>query len=229
MRFRLAQRACAEFLGTAFLLTAVVGSGIMGERLSGGNAAIALLVNSIATGAALVTLIFAFGGISGAHFNPLVTLADSLSGGIARSDIFPYCLAQLAGGVLGTINSHFMFGLPTITLSRHARSGPAQFYAEIIATFGLLSVISGCSRLRPAAIPLTVGAYIAGAYWFTSSTSFANPAITAARCITDTFAGIRPQDVPGFILAQFLGGTAAFLVFRWMVPARISAESGASR
>jgi glycerol uptake facilitator-like aquaporin len=229
MKFGLAERVCAEFLGTAFLLTAVVGSGIMGERLSGGNVAMALLVNSIATGAALVTLIFAFGGISGAHFNPVVTLADSLSGGIARSDIFPYCLAQLAGGVLGTINSHFMFGLPTITLSRHARSGPAQFYAEIIATFGLLSVISGCSRLRPAAIPLTVGTYIAGAYWFTSSTSFANPAVTAARCITDTFAGIRPQDVPGFVLAQFLGGTAAFLVFRWMVPSRISAESGACR
>jgi glycerol uptake facilitator-like aquaporin len=227
MKFRLAQRVCAEFLGTAFLLTAVVGSGIMGERLSGGNVAIALLVNSIATGAALVTLIFAFGGISGAHFNPVVTLADSLSGGIARSDIFPYCLAQLAGSVLGTINSHFMFGLPTITLSRHARSGPAQFYAEIIATFGLLSVISGCSRLRPAAIPLTVGTYIAGAYWFTSSTSFANPAVTAARCITNTFAGIRPQDVPGFVLAQFLGGTAAFLLFQWMVPSRISAESGA--
>jgi len=229
MKFRLAQRVCAEFLGTAFLLTAVVGSGIMGERLSGGNVAIALLVNSIATGAALVTLIFAFGGISGAHFNPVVTLADSLSGGIARSDIFPYCLAQLAGSVLGTINSHFMFGLPTITLSRHARSGPAQFYGEIIATFGLLSVISGCSRLRPDAIPLTVGTYIAGAYWFTSSTSFANPAVTAARCITDTFAGIRPQDVPGFVLAQFLGGTAAFLLFRWMVPSRISAESGACR
>jgi len=229
MKFRLAQRVCAEFLGTAFLLTAVVGSGIMGERLSGGNVAIALLVNSIATGAALVTLIFALGGISGAHFNPVVTLADSLSGGIARSDIFPYCLAQLAGSVLGTINSHFMFGLPTITLSRHARSGPAQFYAEIVATFGLLSVISGCSRLRPAAIPLTVGTYIAGAYWFTSSTSFANPAVTAARCITDTFAGIRPQDVPGFVLAQFLGGAAALLLFRWMVPSRISAESGACR
>jgi glycerol uptake facilitator-like aquaporin len=229
MKFRLAQRVCAEFLGTAFLLTAVVGSGIMGERLSGGNVAMALLVNSMATGATLVTLIFAFGSISGAHFNPLVTLADSLSGGIARSDIFPYCLAQLAGGILGTINSHFMFGLPTITLSRHARSGPAQFYAEIIATFGLLSVISGCSRLRPAAIPLTVGTYIAGAYWFTSSTSFANPAVTAARCITDTFAGIRPQDVPGFVLAQFVGGTAAFLLFRWMVPSRISAESGACR
>ncbi len=229
MKFRLAQRVCAEFLGTAFLLTAVVGSGVMGERLSGGNVAIALLVNSMATGAALVTLIFAFGGISGAHFNPVVTVADSLSGGTARSDIFPYCLAQLAGGVLGTINSHFMFGMPAITLSRHARSGPAQFYAEIVATFGLVSVIAGCSRLRPAAIPLTVGTYIAGAYWFTSSTSFANPAVTAARCITDTFAGIRPQDVPGFVLAQFLGGTAAFLLFRWMVPSRISAESGACR
>ena len=229
MKFRLAHRLCAEFLGTAFLLTAVVGSGIMGERLSGGNVAIALLANSIATGAALVTLIFTFGGISGAHFNPVVTLADSLSGGLARSDIFPYCFAQLAGGIAGTINSHFMFGLPAITLSHHARSGPAQFYAEIIATFGLLAVVSGCSRLRPAAIPLTVGTYIAGAYWFTSSTSFANPAVTAARCITDTFAGIRPQDVPGFVLAQFLGSTAAFLLFRWMVPSRISAESGACR
>ena len=229
MKFRLAPRVCAEFLGTAFLLTAVVGSGIMGERLSGGNVAIALLANSIATGAALVTSIFTFGAISGAHFNPVVTLADSLSGGLARSDIFPYCFAQLAGGIAGTINSHFMFGLPAITLSHHARSGPAQFYAEIIATFGLLAVISGCSRLRPAAIPLTVGTYIAGAYWFTSSTSFANPAVTAARCITDTFAGIRPQDVPGFVLAQFLGGTAAFVLFRWLVPSRINAESGACR
>jgi len=229
MNFSLARRVCAEFLGTAFLLTAVVGSGIMGERLSGGNAAIALLANSIATGAALVALIFTLGGISGAHFNPVVTLADALSGGLARVDIFPYCLAQLAGGIAGTINSHVMFGLPTITLSRHARTGPAQFYAEIIATFGLLAVISLCSRFRPAAIPLAAGAYIAGAYWFTSSTSFANPAVTAARCITDTFAGIRPQDVPGFVLAQILGGTAAFLWLRWMAPSRINAESGACR
>jgi glycerol uptake facilitator-like aquaporin len=229
MKFHLARRVCAEFLGTAFLLTAVVGSGIMGERLSDGNAAIALLVNSIATGAALVTLIFAFGGISGAHFNPVATLADSLSGGIARSDIFPYCLAGASRRRLG--NHQFAFHVwpaDDHTVASRAKR-PRTILCGIIATFGLLSVISGGSRLRPAAIPLTVGTYIAGAYGFTSSTSFANPAVTAARCITDTFAGIRPRDVPGFVLAQFLGGTAAFLVFRWMVPSRISAESGACR
>ena len=181
MKFSISQRACAEFLGTAFLVTAVVGSGIMGEHLSNGNTAIALLANSIATGAALVTLILTFGPISGAHFNPVVTLADATSGGLARADMLPYILAQFAGGFAGTVNSHFMFGLPAITYSRHARSGPAQFYAEIVATFGLIAVISTCAKLNARAIPVAVGGYIAGAYWFTSSTSFANPAVTLAR------------------------------------------------
>jgi len=229
MKFSLTRRLCAEFMGTAFLLMAVVGSGIMGDRLAGGNLAIALLANSIATGAGLVTLILTFGSVSGAHFNPVVSVADALSGGIARPDILPYCLVQVAGGLVGTISSHVMFGLPTVTLSRHVRSGPAQFYAEIVATFGLIAVISAGSKLRPAAAPLSVGAYIAGAYWFTSSTSFANPAVTVARCITDTFAGIRPHDVPAFVLAQILGASAAFLVFRWMIPSPISAESAASQ
>jgi glycerol uptake facilitator-like aquaporin len=229
MKFSLSRRLCAEFLGTAFLLMAVVGSGIMGDRLSGGNVAIALLANTIATGAALVMLIFTFGSISGAHFNPVVSVVDAFSGGIARAEILPYGLAQTAGAIAGTISSHWMFGLPVIALSRHARSGPAQFYAEVVATFGLIVVISAGSKLRPSAIPLSVGAYIAGAYWFTSSTSFANPAVTVARSITDTFAGIRPQDVPAFVLAQTLGASAAFLVFRWMVPVRINAESAASR
>ncbi len=205
MKFSLSRRWCAEFLGTAFLLTAVVGSGIMGERLSGGNVAIALLANSIATGAALVALILMFGPVSGAHFNPVVTIMDAFSGGLARGDVAAYCLAQLAGAAAGTINAHIMFGLPAVTLSTHARTGAAQFYSEVVATFGLIAVISLCSGLRPTGIPMAVGAYIAGAYWFTSSTSFANPAVTVARCITDTFAGIRPRDVPGFVLAQTPG------------------------
>jgi glycerol uptake facilitator-like aquaporin len=206
----------------------VVGSGIMGERLSNGNVAIALLANSIATGAALVTLILTFGPISGAHFNPVVTIADALSGGLGRADVLPYILAQFAGGFAGTVNSHFMFGLPAITYSRHARSGPAQFYAEIVATFGLIAVISSCAKLNARAIPVAVGGYIAGAYWFTSSTSFANPAVTLARCFTDSFAGIRPRDVTGFVGAETLGAAAAFLLFRWLIAPRISAGSGAS-
>jgi glycerol uptake facilitator-like aquaporin len=229
MRFSLARRACAEFLGSCFLLMAVVGSGIMGERLSGGNTAIALLANSIATGAALIALILMFGAVSGAHFNPLVTIANALRGGFSRTDTLPYCLAQIAGAIAGTVSSHFMFGLPAITLSRHVRSGPAQFYAEIVATFGLISVISACSKLRPTAVPLAVGTYIAGAYWFTSSTSFANPALTLARSITDTFSGIRPHDIPGFVLAQMVGATAAFFLLRWLIPGEINAGSGAAR
>lgn len=228
MKFSLMRRLCAEFIGTAFLLTAVVGSGIMGERLSGGNVAIALLANSIATGAALVTLIMTFGPVSGAHFNPAVTMMDAFSGGLARRDVAVYCLAQLAGGAAGTISAHFMFGLPAVVLSKHARNDGAQFYSEFVATFGLIAVISLCSRFRPAAIPVAVGAYITGAYWFTSSTSFANPAVTLARCITDTFAGIRPQDVPGFVLAQIVGASAAILLFRWLVSPQINVGSGAS-
>jgi glycerol uptake facilitator-like aquaporin len=229
MSFSLTRRLCAEFVGAAFLLIAVVGSGIMADRLSGGNVAIALLASSIATGGALVTLIFTFGSISGAHFNPLVSVAEAFSGGIARGDILPYCMAQTAGGIAGTISSHFMFGLPAITLSRHARNGPAQFYAEVVARFGLIAVISACARLKPHAVPWAVGTYVAGAYWFTASTSFANPAVTVARCLTDTFAGIQPLDVPGFVLAQILGASAAFVLLRWMIPSRISAESGACR
>ena len=229
MKFSLARRVCAEFLGTYFLVTAVVGSGIMGERLSGGNTAIALLANSIATGAALVTLILSLGEISGAHFNPVVTLFEASSGGLARTDVLPYLLAQFAGGMAGTISSHWMFGLAAVILSRHARNGLAQFYSEVLATFGLLFVIAACSRLKASAVPLAVGTYIAGAYWFTSSTSFANPAVTVARCITDTFAGIRPQDVPGFVSAQIVGAVAAFVVFRWLGRGAISAESAASR
>ena len=228
MKFSISQRACAEFLGTAFLVTAVVGSGIMGERLSNGNVAIALLANSIATGDALVTLILAFGPISGAHFNPVVTIADALSGGLGRADMLPYILAQFAGGFAGTVNSHFMFGLPAITYSRHLRSGPAQFYAEIVATFGLIAVISTCAKLNARAIPVAVGGYLAGAYWFTSSTSFANPAVTLARCFTDSFAGIRPRDVPGFAVAETLGAAVAFFLFRCLIAPRISAGSGAS-
>lgn len=228
MKFSLGRRLCAELVGTAFLLMAVVGSGIMGERLAGGNVAIALLANSLATGAALVTLILTFGPVSGAHFNPVVTLADAFTGGLARAEVAAYGLAQMAGAFAGTVSAHLMFGLPTVTLSRHARGGGAQFYSEVVATFGLIAVILVCSRVRPAGIPLAVGAYITGAYWFTSSTSFANPAVTVARCITDTFAGIRPQDVAGFLMAQVLGAAAALLMFRWLAPARISAESGAS-
>ena len=201
----------------------------MGERLSGGNTAIALLANSIATGAALIVLILTFGPISGAHLNPLVTLVDSLAGGLARKDALTYIGSQVIGGIAGTVSAHLMFGLPAISLSQHARSGGAQLYSEAIATFGLLGVIAACSKLRASAIPFAVGSYIAAAYWFTSSTSFANPAVTVARCITDTFSGIRPQNVPGFVLAQFVGAVAAIVFFGWLLPAPISAESGASR
>src|SRR3984885_15389518 len=218
MRASLSRRSSAEFLGTAFLVAAVVGSGIMGDRLSNGNAALALLANTMATGAALVALIFTFGAISGAHFNPVVTLADALEDGMPWGETPAYICAQILGGLAGAIAAHIMFGLPLVSLSHHNRSGSAQVFSEFIATFGLLSVIWGCSRLRSNAIPFAVGAYIAAAYWFTSSTSFANPAVTIARSLSDTFSGIRPTDVPWFIVAQFLGGLAATLLFRWLVP-----------
>jgi glycerol uptake facilitator-like aquaporin len=218
MRASLSRRFSAEFLGTAFLVAAVVGSGIMGDRLSNGNVALALLANTIATGAALVALIFTFGSISGAHFNPVVTVADAMEGGIPWAETPAYICGQILGGVTGTIAANIMFGLQPVSLSRHNRSGVTQVFSEFIATFGLLSVIWGCSRLRSDAIPFAVGAYITAAYWFTSSTSFANPAVTIARCLSDTFAGIRPTDVPWFVLAQFLGGIAATLLFRWLVP-----------
>jgi len=219
MRPALQHRAAAEFTGTLFLVAAVVGSGIMGERLAAGNVAIALLANTIATGAALVALILAFGPISGAHLNPAVTLADAWQGGIAWRETPAYILAQLAGAIAGVVAAHLMFGLPALSASTHARSGPAQLFSEFVATFGLLTVIWGCVRKRPSDVPYAVGAYITAAYWFTASTSFANPAVTIARSITNTFSGIRPVDVPGFVAAQLAGAFAATLVFQWLIPA----------
>jgi glycerol uptake facilitator-like aquaporin len=213
-----ARRVVAEGIGTALLLAAVVGSGIMGDRLAGGNVAIALLANTIATGAALVALILAFGPISGAHFNPAVTLADAWQGGLAWREAPAYLAAQIAGAFGGVATAHLMFGEPVFSASRHVRSGNAQLFSEFVATFGLLSVIWGCARLRSSAVPFAVGAYITAAYWFTSSTSFANPAVTMARAASDTFAGIRPADAPGFVVAQLAGATAATALFRWLVP-----------
>jgi glycerol uptake facilitator-like aquaporin len=214
----LARRATAEFIGTAFLLAAVVGSGIMGEQLAGGNVAIALLANTIATGAALVALILTFGPISGAHLNPAVTIADASLGGIAWREVPVYIGAQIAGAFVGVGAANLMFSLPVYFASRHERSGPAQLFSEFVATFGLLAVIWGCSRRRAAAVPFAVGAYITSAYWFTASTSFANPAVTIARAASDTFAGIRPANVPGFIVMQLSGAMAATLLFNYLVP-----------
>jgi glycerol uptake facilitator-like aquaporin len=218
MKNSLSRRLAAEFLGTAFLVAAVVGSGIMGERLAGGNIAVALLANTIATGAVLVALILAFGPISGAHLNPAVSLAETLEGGLPWAETVPYILVQILGGIAGAIAAHLMFGLPVVSLSRHARTGPALMLSEFIATFGLLSVIWGCSRFRSSATAFAVGAYITAAYWFTASTSFANPAVTIARALSDTFSGIRPLDVPLFLVAQIAGALAATHLFRWLIP-----------
>jgi len=215
----LSRRLVAEAVGTAMLLAAVVGSGIMAERLSGGNQALALLANTVATGAALVALILTFGPISGAHFNPAVTVADASQGGLAWREVPGYIGAQIVGAVVGVWSAHAMFQERVFMVSLHARSGPAQLLSEFIATFGLLAVIWGCSRRRTAAVPFAVAAYITSAYWFTASTSFANPAVTFARALSDTFAGIRPIDVPGFIVAQFAGALVATVLFRWLVPA----------
>ncbi|MGA9993834.1 MAG: MIP/aquaporin family protein [Pyrinomonadaceae bacterium] len=218
MKYDLARRAMAEAVGTGFLLAAVVGSGIMAERLAGSNVAVALLANSIAAGAALVALILTFGQISGAHFNPAVTLADAFEGGLAWRDVPLYIFAQIAGALVGVACANVMFGLPVFFASHHARNGGAQLFSEFIATFGLLAVIWGCARLRSRATPFAVAAYIAAAYWFTASTSFANPAVTLARAASDTFAGIRLADAPGFCLAQLLGAAAATIFFRWLIP-----------
>jgi glycerol uptake facilitator-like aquaporin len=210
----------AEGVGTALLLAAVVGSGIMGERLAGGNVAVALLANTLATGAALVALILTFGPISGAHFNPAVTLADASQRGLRWGDVPPYLVAQMLGAFGGVAAAHVMFGEPLFFASRHARSGAAQAFSEFVATFGLLAVIWGCARSRSSAVPFAVAAYITAAYWFTASTSFANPAVTLARSASDTFAGIRPVDVPLFVGAQLAGAGAATALFRWLIPAR---------
>ena len=205
----------SEGIGTALLVAAVVGSGIMGERLSGGNMALALLANSIATGAVLVTLIFTFAPISGAHFNPVVSLAAAFEGGFAWRRVPGYVAAQVVGAIAGVVAAHVMFAHPFIALSHHARVGFPQLFSEFLATFGLLVVIHGTGK-RAAVVPLTVAAYITAAYWFTSSTSFANPAVTIARGLTDTFSGIEPAGIPGFIAAQLLGALAATLLFRWI-------------
>jgi len=215
----LARRLTAEALGTSMLLATVVGSGIMGERLSGGNVAVALLANTLATGAILVALILTFGPVSGAHFNPAVTLADATQGGLKWREVPGYVLAQVAGAFAGVAAADVMFELPVFFASRKVRAGGAQLFGEFVATFGLLSVIWGCVRLRrKAVVPLAVASYITAAYWFTSSTSFANPAVTLARSASDTFAGIRPEDVPGFVVAQLLGAAAATILFRWLIP-----------
>jgi glycerol uptake facilitator-like aquaporin len=224
MKFTLRARLTAEFIGTAFLVAAVVGSGVMGERLAGGNVAIALLANTIATGAALVALILTFGGISGAHFNPVVTLADAINGGRSWTDAGAYISVQIVGGVFGAIVAHLMFGLSVVSVSVHPRYGWSLVLSEFVATFGLMSVILGCSRFHSTAVAFAVGSYISAAYWFTASTSFANPAVTIARSMSDTFAGIRPTDVPMFIVAQVVGSLAATLTF-----IRLNPIDGSSR
>jgi glycerol uptake facilitator-like aquaporin len=208
----------AELLGTAFLLAAIVGLGIMGERLAAGNVAVALLANSLATGAALVALILTFGSISGAHFNPLVSLAAASQGEVSWREASGYSVAQIVGALIGVAVANLMFGEPAYAWSHHSRSGWPLVFSETVATFGLLSVIAGCARRRPDAVPFAVAAYITAAYWFTSSTSFANPAVTLARAMTDTFSGILPNDVPGFLLGQVLGASAATVLVQWLAP-----------
>jgi glycerol uptake facilitator-like aquaporin len=221
----LKQRLAAESIGTALLLATVVGSGIMAERLAGGNVAIALLANTMATGAALVALILAFGAVSGAHFNPAVSLVAAVQGSLAWRDVPAYVLMQITGAFAGTAAAHLMFSEALFTASRHARPGLALAFSEFVATFGLVLVIAGCVRAAPSMVPFAVGGYITAAYWFTASTSFANPAVTLARAATDTFSGVRPADVPGFIVAQLLGAAAAAVVGRWMFAAPVPATA----
>lgn len=222
----LPRRLAAEGLGTAFLLATVVGSGIMAENLCAGNTGLALLCNSIATGGGLIALILAFGPVSGAHFNPAVTLADASTGGTRWQDVPGYLAVQVLGGLVGVGVADLMFDLPAFTASTHVRTGTGQWLAEFVATFGLLATIFGVSRRTPAATPFAVAGYIVAAYWFTASTSFANPAVTIARSLTDTFAGIRPVDVPGFVAAQLLGAAAATALFAWLVPAAAVPAAG---
>lgn len=206
----------AEAIGTALLLAVIVGSGIMGERLAGGNEAIALLANTLATGAGLAVLIATFADISGAHFNPVVTISEAWLGRLGWRRVPPYLLAQLIGAVSGVALANAMFALPLFSASQHMRAGSAQLLSEGVATFGLLTVILHGAARRPKTLPMLVGLYISAGYWFTASTAFANPVVTIARSLSDTFAGIRPWDIPGFVAAQVVGGGIAVLVFRWM-------------
>jgi glycerol uptake facilitator-like aquaporin len=216
MDLPISKRVAAEALGGAFLLAAVVGSGIMAERLAGGNIALALLANAIATGAALYALITALGPYSGAHFNPLVSIAMASAGAMRWRDVGPYIAAQVIGAICGVWLAHLMFALPILQWSAHARTGIGQWAGEFVATFGLLLVIESGRRKAPAALPSAVACYITAAYWFTSSTSFANPAVTLARSLTDTFAGIGPNDVLGFVLAQGLATLVAIRAAQWL-------------
>ncbi len=212
------KKLVAEFLGTAFLLAIVVGSGIMAQNLAGGNIALALLANAIATGAGLIALILMFGNLSGAHFNPVVTLSEAWQKNLPLHYVAPYVVTQIVGAFAGVAAAHGMFDLPVFFASTHVRTGASQWWSEFIATFGLIAVIISTSRTRPATTPFAVAAYITAAYWFTSSTSFANPAVSLARAMTDTFAGIRPIDAPGFILAQLVGAACATVLFNWLYP-----------
>jgi len=211
------RRAVAELVGTGFLVAAVVGSGIMAERLAIGNPALALLANTIATGAALVALILTFWPISGAHFNPVVSLSIALQGELDWPDFFIYVGSQIVGGLVGVAAANLIFGLPAISVSHHTRGGVELIASEFVATFGLIAVIQGCAKAGPTTIAAAVAAYIMAAYWFTPSTSFANPAVTIARSLSDTFTGIAPANVPGFIAAQVLGGMAATALFKWLL------------
>jgi glycerol uptake facilitator-like aquaporin len=217
MQFDLSRRLAAEALGTFILVMAVVGSGIMAEKLAGGNVALALLCNTIATGAVLFVIITIFAEVSGAHFNPAVSLVMLLRGELGGSDTAAYIAAQIVGGCLGAIAAHLMFGLDLLQLGSTARTGVGQWAGEFIATFGLIATILGCIAFRPKAVAMAVGLYITSAYWFTSSTSFANPAVTIARALSDTFAGIAPKDAPGFIAAELAGAFAAALFFGWLL------------
>lgn len=218
-REQTSRAAVAELVGTALLLAVVVGSGIAGESLSGGNTAIALLANSIATGGALFALIYTFGPVSGAHFNPVVTLAAVIERTMSVRRALMYVTAQTVGAVMGVVVAHAMFDLALLQASTHQRSGVAQWISELVATFGLVTVIHG-TKARAAIVPLTVAGYVTAGYWYTSSTCFANPAVTMARTLTNTFAGIFPPDAPAFIAAQIIGGIAATFLFRWLVPAK---------
>jgi glycerol uptake facilitator-like aquaporin len=224
MAVSLARRAVAEGLGTAFLLAAVVGSGIMAERLAAGNVALALLANTIATGAALVAILLSLGPISGAHLNPAVTLAVAWADGLPWRDVPPYLAAQVLGAFAGVAIAHAMYDLPLIALSHHVRAGGGQLVSEFVATFGLVIVVRGSARRSALAAPFAVGTYITAAYWFTASTSFANPAVAAARAMTDTFAGIRPLDVPGFVAAELSGAAAATLLAEWLLGDTLGVE-----
>lgn len=213
----LTKRVVAEGVGTAGLVAAVVGSGIMGERLSAGNVALALLANAIATGAALAALILALAPVSGANFNPVVTLSFAFQPETSWREAAAYVLAQFTGAVAGVFTANLMFGLPLVSFSRHARDGAPQFLSEFVATLGLVLVIRSCAKFQPRMIAFAVSAYITGAFWFTSSTSFANPAVTVARSLSDSFAGIRPLDVPLFVIAQVLGAAAATVLAQWLI------------